>query len=325
MGDKIQLYDLETDLWEQCNLNCSQCTHNSPYFNSSDEYYNLEQFKDDINTLNKISHVNAFRIVGGEPLLNKNLLQYVKYIKESNFTDYLTIFTNGLVLSHTNNDVFHYIDRLRISVYSNLEEKKLTAIHSNIKKIKNLFPHLDVVANNINYFSYFNLAEQNKDLELVSKIYNKCYYSYEHRGFSIFNGRFYKCFASRKKYNFLKTHSKENNFEYLKSNLHDSISLENISLEKFEDFISSKKPLEGCKWCLGTCGSQLKHEQIKPEEETPATLNNLNFEEGEVYLSNLLLSWSLEDPIHKNLANNKHYNVEHLKQYLKHFKLNERF
>jgi hypothetical protein len=47
--DKIQLYDLETDLWEQCNLKCSHCTHNSPFFNSIDEYYKIDQFKEDIN------------------------------------------------------------------------------------------------------------------------------------------------------------------------------------------------------------------------------------------------------------------------------------
>lgn len=319
--DKIQLYDLEADLWEQCNLKCSQCTHNSPFFDSSDEHYKLEQFKEDINALNKIAHVNAFRIVGGEPLLNKNLLQYVKHIKENNFTDYLTIFTNGLVLGHTNNDVFHYIDRLRISVYSNLEEKKLKLIHNNINKIKEMFPHLDVVSNEISYFSYFNLAEKNTNQELVNKIYNKCYYSYGHLGFSIFNGRLYKCFATRKKYNFLKKHSKENNFEHLKNNLQDSIELKELQKTDLENFISNKQSLEGCKWCLGTCGSQLKHTQVEPKNEIPATLENLNFEDGEKYLSNLLLSWIKTDKEYKNIKNNKFFNPKYLKHFVKHFNL----
>lgn len=317
---KVNLLDLETDLWEQCNLRCSQCTHNSPFFNSFDEYYKLDQFKEDIDNLNRVAHINTFRIVGGEPLLNKNLLHYVKHIRESNVTDYLTIFTNGLVLSHTNNDIFPYIDRLRISVYSNLEEKKLKLIDNNINKIKEMFPHLNIVANDISYFSYFNLAEKNTNQELVDKIYDKCYYSYEHRGFSIFKGRFYKCFATRKKYNFLKQHSKENNFEHLKDNFQDSIILKNIEKNDLENFINNKQSLEGCKWCLGTCGSQLKHSQIKPENEIPATLDNLNFEEGEKYMSNLLLSWSLKDRKLGIIDNNKFFNIKHLKDYLKQFK-----
>jgi hypothetical protein len=201
-----------------------------------------------------------------------------------------------------------------------LEQKKLELIYNNVKKIKELFPHLDIVANDISYFSYFNLAEKNINQELVDKIYDKCYYSYEHRGFSIFNGRFYKCFATRKKYNFLKKHSKENNFQHLKDNSQDSIELKNIQKLDLESFISNKQSLEGCKWCLGTCGSQLKHVQVKPENETPATLDNLNFEEGEKYLSNLLLSWAKSDKTLKNIKSDKFFKIDHLKEYTKHFK-----
>ena len=317
---KIFLEDLEVDLWERCNLSCAQCTHNSPYFDSTDDVYHLEQFKKDIKALSEIAHIGSFRIVGGEPLLNKNLVEYVKCIKEFNFANYVTIFTNGLVLGHTNNDVFSYIDRLRISVYTNLEKKKLDLIYSNIDKIQTLYPHLNVASNKLSHFSYFNLATKNTNEELVDKIYNKCYYSYEHKGFSIFNGRFYKCFASRKKYNFLKNHSKENNFEHLKEGTHDSISLIELTKEKLHTYVSSKTPLEGCKWCLGTCGRQFDHKQIQTEKEEPATLEDLDFEEGEAYLSNLLLSWSLTDPELKNIKNNDFFDIKHLKNFLKHFK-----
>ena len=321
ISNKIQLHDLEVDLWERCNLSCAQCTHNSPYFNSTDEVYQLEQFKKDITNLAKVVQISAFRIVGGEPLLNKNLLEYVKFIKESKIADYLTIFTNGLVLSHVNNEIFSYIDRLRISVYSNLEEKKLKVIENNIDRIKTMFPRLNVVSNKLEYFSYFNLASKNTDEQLVEKIYNKCYYSYEHRGFSIFNGRFYKCFASRKKYKFLQKHSTEENFEHLKENVQDSILLEDVEKSDLESFIAIKTPLEGCKWCLGTCGSQFKHKQINTDKETIATLEHLDFEEGEKYLSNLLLSWSRTDPKLKIIEDNKFFNIKHLKHYIKQFKL----
>ena len=318
--NKIILQDLEVDLWEECNLRCAQCTHNSPYYTSSDSVYELEKFKTDINNLNSIVHVGAFRIVGGEPLLNRRLTEYVKFVKNSNIADYVTIFTNGLVLSHTNNEAFLYIDRLRISIYTNLEQKKLKAIYSNIDKIKKLHPHLDVVSNEITHFSYFNLASKNTDTELVEKIHKKCYYSYEDKGLSIFNGRLYKCFASRKKYNFLKKHSIENNFNHLEENIHDSIGIENLQKQDLEKFLADKNPLEGCKWCLGTCGSQFEHSQVTKDTETPATLSNLNFEEGEKYLSNLLLSWSLTDPDSKNIKNNKFFKLHHLKEFVKYFK-----
>ena len=313
INQKVQLLDLETDLWEQCNLRCAQCTHSSPYFTAFDEYYKLDKFKEDLTNLSRIAHINTFRIVGGEPLLNKKLFDYVKFIKEINITDNLTIFTNGLVLGHLNNHIFPYIDRLRISVYTNLEEKKLKAIYSNINKIKEYYPHLDVISNEISYFSYFNLIEENKDPTLVKKIYDNCYYSYEHRGFSIFNGRFFKCFASRKKYKYLHAHQKD--VPHLKDNTHDSLSIETLTAEELESFINNKDPLEGCKWCLGTCGKQLPHSQIK-EEEDVATIKDLSFEDGEIYLSNLLLSW---DKAQNYVKYDKFFKQEHIEHYNKHF------
>jgi len=314
--DKIRLFDLETDLWEACNLSCAQCTHSSPFFSKDDELYNIEQFKTDIDDLSRIVTIDAMRIVGGEPLLNKNLLSYVKHIKESNITKYLTIFTNGLVLSHTNNDIFPYIDRLRISVYSNIEKNKIDLIYKNIERIKSMFPHLDIIANEITYFSYFNLTQKNNDQETVQKIYDKCYYSYDHRGFSIFNGRFFKCFASRKKYKYLLNHSTENNFDHLKDNLHDSIALQNLCVADFKAFINNKTALEGCKWCLGTCGSQLQHTQLKGKADVQATIEHLNFDEGEKYLSNLLLSW---DKQRNYIDHDKFFYPEHIEHYKKHF------
>jgi len=308
--NKILLQDLEVDLWEQCNLKCAQCSHSSPFFTSADGSYSLNSFKKDIDILSQISHVHAFRIVGGEPLLNKNLLLYIKYLKESKFTDFITLFTNGLVLSHTNNDIFPYIDRLRISVYTNLEDKKIKLIYSNIEKIKNIYPHLDVVSNEISYFSKFNLIEENTDVDLVNKIYNSCYYSYEHRGLSIYEGKFFKCFASRKKFKYAPISSDV-----------DSIPINShLTAADLKKFIEDKTPLESCKWCLGTCGKQIKHTQISRNQKDVATINDLDFDEGSNYLSNLLLSWNRYSKTFNNIKNNKFFKLSALKNYLKHFK-----
>jgi len=311
VSNKIILEDLETDLWEMCNLKCSQCTHISPLFTSTDKPYSLESFISDIDVLNKISHVHAFRIVGGEPLLNKNLLPYIRHLKESKFADYITIFTNGIVLSHTNNNIFPYIDRLRISVYTNLEPKKINLIYANIEKIKNMYPHLDVVSNEISYFSKFNLNEENTNVALVNKIYNSCYYSYEHRGLSIYEGRFFKCFASRKKFKYAP----------LSSDV-DSIAINShLTAADLKKFIEDKTPLESCKWCLGTCGKQIKHTQISKNQKDVATINDLDFEESSSYLSNLLLSWDKNNKKFNNLKNNKFFKLSKLKDYLKYFKI----
>lgn len=325
MSNKIILNDIEIDLHEMCNLKCVHCTHSSPHFSNKDPIYSLNQFETDIETLSDISHVKSLRIVGGEPFLNKQLFDYIKIIKKYKITDNIKIFTNGILLNKADERIFESIDELRVTVYPSITKDKLDIISNNIKQIKDKFPNLLLVDNEISYFLKFNLIEENVDSSLVNKIYNKCYYSYEHRGYSIFNGRFYKCFASRKKYKFLEAHNKLTS--ELKKKLDpssiDCISLDaSLSVERLSTFINDKAPLEGCKWCLGTCGKLLKHEQLHSTDihNDTATIEDLDFDTGEIYISNNILSWDRTDKKMGDMVHNKFFKIEHLKHYLKHFK-----
>lgn len=317
------LFDLEIDLHETCNLSCAQCTHASPYFAKEDQTYPLEQFIKDVNILAKFSFVTVLRIVGGEPLLNKNLTSYVKEIKKSKLADIITLFTNGLLLNVTNKDIFEYIDRLRVSYYSNLEQKKLDQIFKNCAEVRQLYPDLDMVVNELTYFLQFNLAEENKDLDLVKSIYNNCYYSYEDRGLNMFNGRLYKCFASRKKYKYLQSQNKltPEIYERIDPKRIDSIAIDSeLTAEKLQAFLDDRTPLEGCKWCLGTCGKQIEHKQIKDPKEDIATLQDLDFDSGASYMSNGILSWNRFDKNRGDVEYNKFFKLEYLKNYIKQFK-----
>lgn len=327
-NSRYVLFDLEVDLHETCNLKCAQCTHASPYFDREDEKYSIEQFTKDVNILSNVCSVNVMRIVGGEPLLNKNLTEFVKSLKNSKLTNIVTLFTNGLLLNVTNKDIFEYIDRLRVSYYSNLTENQVNLISKNCKQVRELFPNLDMVVNEMTYFSQFNLLEENTNKDLVEKIYNNCYYSYEDRGLSIFNGRLYKCFASRKKYKYLKAHNKlsADTEAKLNPNIIDSIAIDStLTLQSLKEFLDNRTPLEGCKWCLGTCGKQIKHKQIETIQNDVATIQDLDFEAGASYISNNILSWNRFDKSKGDIIHNKFFNIKYLKDYIKQFKFNRLF
>ncbi len=321
--NKFVLFDLEIDLHEQCNLKCVQCSHSSPHFTNKDPEYSLDEFTKDIQTLSKLITVSSLRIVGGEPFLNKQIVEYLRVIKQSGLAKELKVFTNGLLLNKVDSEVFSLIDSLKISLYTNLPQHKLDLIQSNIKQIKEQHPDLDVVSNEISYFLKSNLLEENLDKQQVQKIYDKCYYSYEHRGCSIFKGRLYKCFASRKKYKFLKSHNKLTDalFKKLNPSIVDSIPInDDMTIDDIEALLSTKQSLEACKWCLGTCGKIVKHEQLKDLKEDYATKEDLDFEAGEIYISNNILSWDRFNKALGNIKNNKFFNIEHLKHYIKLFK-----
>ena len=180
-----------------------------------------------------------------------------------------------------------------------------------------------MVVNELTYFLQFNLAEENKDLDLVKSIYNNCYYSYEDRGLNMFNGRLYKCFASRKKYKYLQSQNKltPEIYERIDPKRIDSISIDSeLTAEKLQAFLDDRTPLEGCKWCLGTCGKQIKHKQIKDPKEDIATLQDLDFDSGASYMSNGILSWNRFDKNRGDVEYNKFFKLEYLKNYIKQFK-----
>ena len=94
---KMYIPYLETNIIDGCNLNCKGCTHFSPLFRR-DEIYPLETFRSDVCKLSQILDVQRFRLLGGEPLLLKNLDEYIyiarKYFPQTN----LRIVTNGLLI-----------------------------------------------------------------------------------------------------------------------------------------------------------------------------------------------------------------------------------
>lgn len=88
---------VEANIVDGCNLNCKACTHFSPLFKTN-EIYPLENFRRDVRQLAKYCDILTFRLIGGEPLLLKNLDEYVKVARQYLPNTDLRIATNGLLI-----------------------------------------------------------------------------------------------------------------------------------------------------------------------------------------------------------------------------------
>jgi uncharacterized Fe-S cluster-containing radical SAM superfamily protein len=289
--------DIETDVVEHCNLKCSQCSHSSPYFKSTDSIYSVEQFDLDINLLSKHMHSIVFRFVGGEPLLNNELEKWIDIAKFYKISDKISLFTNGLLLDKVDLNILDKVDDLRISVY-NLDKEKFNKILSNIKLVNEHRTQKKLpisIGNHIRTFLKFNLTTKNEDVQLVNQIFNKCYH--KNNSYSVFNGRIYRCFAARKKYKFLDYHKNivVGDYSNMKSSEIDSFNLSNINDTELVEFINNKKPLESCKWCLGCSGPRINNHQLIANELEELTPEEVDFEQGEKYVAYCLHSWYINE------------------------------
>ncbi|MBR2518409.1 MAG: radical SAM protein [Selenomonadaceae bacterium] len=88
---------LETNIVDGCNLNCKSCMHFAPLFKSN-EIYPIENFRHDIHRLSQCCDIITFRLLGGEPLILKNLDEYINIARQYLPKTNLHIVTNGLLI-----------------------------------------------------------------------------------------------------------------------------------------------------------------------------------------------------------------------------------
>lgn len=94
---------IQVNISDHCNLNCKMCTHFSPI--SQKEFYSFEQYKKDIAKLGELFDHNIGHVIlmGGEPLLNPQLEEYIKETRSSFPKCHISVHTNGILLPNAEN------------------------------------------------------------------------------------------------------------------------------------------------------------------------------------------------------------------------------
>ncbi|MGI6354550.1 MAG: radical SAM protein [Lentisphaerae bacterium] len=84
----------------RCNLRCRDCFNYIPYISPENQYtVTLNDFKKDIsNFLCGVNGINMLGIIGGEPLLNKELPSIVEYACGKKQIKHVVIVTNGTIM-----------------------------------------------------------------------------------------------------------------------------------------------------------------------------------------------------------------------------------
>ena len=90
---------------QNCNLNCNSCIRCAPLYDH--EEYPLDIFERDLKQIYKLFKNSLLTIDGGEPLLNKNLLEYLKIGKK--YCTQVEIITNGILIPKLSKETLEYI------------------------------------------------------------------------------------------------------------------------------------------------------------------------------------------------------------------------
>lgn len=135
----INLPSLSFEVVRQCNIKCEGCNHFTN-LKSIRHILSLEEINDNLFEWSKILNPAVFRILGGEPFINKNLDDVIFNISTLFPLSKINICTNGLLISHFSDDFAKKIShspnsiKITISLHS-LNREYISKISEAISKL----------------------------------------------------------------------------------------------------------------------------------------------------------------------------------------------
>lgn len=247
----IYINNLESDITDHCNLKCENCSHHSPFIKRGE--YSIEEFEKDISVFSKYVNSEWYKLLGGEPLLNIKLQQYIDIIKQYGISKKVAIFTNGTLLEKVDRQVLESVDCISVSVYpTRYKPDILDAVNKLKSQIKTTF-----IVNEINTFEQQDFLQENTDKKLLSYIWDNCKIKLECN--AVYKGYFSKCMTSFRKKEFLKKFNIDVNFD---PNVFGCDIHRDDFKRRFLEYYYSNKLLDPCRWCTGSSGRDVLHKQI---------------------------------------------------------------
>lgn len=106
---------LQINIVDGCNLNCKGCAHFANLFDVSD-ITPLSEFRKDLEFLSERVHIFELRMMGGEPLLNKDVIKYIETARELLPDTDLRIVTNGILLLKQPEEFFNAVKKNKVTL-----------------------------------------------------------------------------------------------------------------------------------------------------------------------------------------------------------------
>jgi GTP 3',8-cyclase len=251
---RLHAHKIEYNLVDHCNLSCRECSHLSPFLRARS--LPLETFTRDINRLAEVYRVQRFRFVGGEPLLNRDICEFVRAARDSGIAEDIEVVSNGTLLGSVSDELLEQIDSLALSLYpgSTPEDALLESTRTRCQRAG--------VEMRVEYIDRFRKTQTSTPIDdevLVADIYRSCLIAHTWSCQTFYDGFFYLCSRPIYTDTYLNRHGSEP--QGLKAA--DGIALhEPRLLERLRDYLQSGQPLKSCRLCLGTVGRYEPHVQL---------------------------------------------------------------
>ncbi len=250
-ANKLTRLSVEYSLTEHCNISCRACAHASPLL--PEKFADLRDFIRDFEALGTAFHSRELRIVGGEPLLHRDLLRFLEEGRRIGVADAIVVYTNGVLLHRMPDAFWRLIDKLHISAYPGVRRRLGEGDCERLCRMHDVELHIE----RFRTFDQTLIGKRIDDPRLVKAIYRACHTATECH--TVHAGRFYKCPMAPLMSSWLTLRGID-----FASPASDGVALhDNPALRRdLERYLANAEPLAACSYCLGSSGQAVPHRQL---------------------------------------------------------------
>lgn len=253
-GRLVNPEGVEVNVALQCNLTCRACTHLSPVLPRS--LIDPDRVHADLSALATAYRCAFVKLLGGEPLLHRDLPAVIDAARASGVSDHILVCTNGLLLDRMGEAFWSRVDEVEISAYPGRKPSAESLARASERAREH------GVRLHLNAYSHFRESYSEvgtHDPELVSALFRTCKMAHVWRCHTVHDGHFYRCPSSL--------------FLPMVLGPADELYADAIHLqpgeglfERLRHYLTDTRPLVACRHCLGSVGRRLAHTQIPRRE-----------------------------------------------------------
>ena len=251
-SDKAFIPYMESNLIDSCNLNCKGCTHFANLFNDND-FYALEDFKRDLRRVSETTDVLRLRLMGGEPLLLKNLDQYIKIARKYLPKTALRLVTNGLLIPSTPQYILDALRENKFVVDISMYKPTLKIMDKIVSILQTNKIMFQKITGDIETFDVYLTLRSGHNMSKVLVNCNSKYCRF------IRNGKIYKCPLDALSFKFAE--------RFNVKNFPNSVGVDIFS----SNYTANLEKLDGAVELCGWCSETFRKIDWKPENHPKIT------------------------------------------------------
>jgi hypothetical protein len=230
----------------------------SPFLAS--KFRSEEEFERDFVPLATVLQAEEVRILGGEPLLNPRIVPILKAARKSGIAARVVVTTNGLLLHTMPEDFWSNVDEVRLNLYPGARptERLVEQAQKSAAESGTLLRPTAFTA-----FRTTVVTEPHPADVVTEMIFRTCKNAHLYHCHLVQGGWLYKCSCPSYLGEYLGKLGKSGyQAEADGFNIHGASELQ----QELWKFLTQRKALDACRYCLGYVGNKQEHHQLTIEQ-----------------------------------------------------------